>query len=556
MTKESIVMYAREMGVDLSTCTELECEVDVGRKIGALYVVTGKVSKTGRRFKFMMKVFNTDTGAFLAGDTIKAKDLAQLEAGIRVFTQRQMADALNLGAPQAATVAAPAPRAGAPARATSSTTFGGGGGDMKSVMDAKLKEKHCRNTAEQQGKILREQRLTSAVTELEAEATAEFTNLIPTLETCVQLDYKDRAECRDMVTGWLNRVDGAQVRLPAGQEIVETECGNRQEVFPAAERAARIDTSAAEDWMDQLNSQGLSAVTTADYDEARKDELGLGRAQNLRSAAQRYARACSSGHAQACAAYAHMHLSGRGGTTAGQSEASRWYRVGCESGGGESCRKLGERTSAGHGIRGIDARTWYSQALSINQASCGQNDGAGCHSLGTMYRLGQGVLTSATTAVTQFRKACTAGSGAGCRSLGYAYRRGQGTSRNQSSGQNYYKKACSLGDGAGCRNYAVLLEKSRSSSASTYYKKACSMGDGRGCAIIGYRLERGRGVRKNDREAASWYKKACELGDGIGCSNYALATKWGRGVTKNQRVASNYYQMACGLGYTKACSLR
>jgi TPR repeat protein/TolB-like protein len=558
MTKESIATIARDLGVDLSKCTEAECEVDTGRQIGAHFVVTGKVTKTGRRFKFMMKVFNTDTAILLTGDTIRAKDLSELEAELRKFTRIQIAEALDLGAPPAApatTVAAPAPPPGAPARATASTTFGGSG-DMKSAMDAKLKEKRCRNTAEQQGKILRAQRLTNAVTKLESDATAAFTNFVPTLETCVQLDFNERSECRDLVTNWLEKARNAQVQLPAGQELVETECGNRQEVFPEAQATAQIDTSAAQDWLGQLNSQGLNAETTADYDEARKDEFGLGRTQNLRSAAQRYARACNSGHAQACAAYAHMHLSGRGDTTASQSEAARWYGVGCESGDGESCRKLGERTSAGHGIRGIDARTWYNQALSINQASCGQNEGAGCHSLGTMYRLGQGVIKNSTLAVSQFRKACSANSGAGCRSLGYAYRSGQGTSRNQSSGLAYYKKACTLSDGAGCRNYAVQLEKSRSSSAATYYKKACDLGDGRGCAIIGYRMERGRGVRKDTRGAASYYKKACDLGDGMGCSNYALATKWGRGVSKSQMVATNYYKMACNLGYTKACSLR
>jgi TPR repeat protein len=564
MTKESIATIARSMGVDLANCSDLECEVDVGRALQARYVVTGKVTKSGRRFKFMMKIFETRYAELLVGETIRAKDLTGLEAELRKFTRIQIAEALDLGGPQAATttvagpattVAAPAPPPGAPARATASTTFGGSG-DMKSAMDAKLKEKRCRNTAEQQGKILRAQRLTNAVTKLESDATAAFTNFVPTLETCVQLDFNERSECRDLVTNWLEKARNAQVQLPAGQELVETECGNRQEVFPEAQATAQIDTSAAQDWLGQLNSQGLNAETTADYDEARKDEFGLGRTQNLRSAAQRYARACNSGHAQACAAYAHMHLSGRGDTTASQSEAARWYGVGCESGDGESCRKLGERTSAGHGIRGIDARTWYNQALSINQASCGQNEGAGCHSLGTMYRLGQGVIKNSTLAVSQFRKACSANSGAGCRSLGYAYRSGQGTSRNQSSGLAYYKKACTLSDGAGCRNYAVQLEKSRSSSAATYYKKACDLGDGRGCAIIGYRMERGRGVRKDTRGAASYYKKACDLGDGMGCSNYALATKWGRGVSKSQMVATNYYKMACNLGYTKACSLR
>jgi TolB-like protein len=256
MTKESIATIARDLGVDLSKCTEAECEVDTGRQIGAHFVVTGKVSKIGRRFKFMMKIFDTETAALLAGDTIKAKDMAGLEADLRVFTRRQIADALGMKPPQAAPVpvAAPAPSAGAPARATSSTSFGGGG-DMKSAMDAKLKEKRCRSTAEQQGKILREQRLTSAVTQLEAEAKAAYDNLIPTLKVCVQLDFKDRAECRDALTGWLEKVRGAQVQLPAGEETVQTDCGPRLAVFSAAARRASIDTKPAEAMLQKLDKR-------------------------------------------------------------------------------------------------------------------------------------------------------------------------------------------------------------------------------------------------------------------------------------------------------------
>jgi len=250
MTKESIATIARDQGIDLSKCTEAECEVDTGRQIGAHFVVTGKISKIGRTFKFMMKIFDTETAALLTGDTIKAKDMAGLEAELRVFTRTQVAEALGMGSAQVA----PAASASAPALATSSTSFGGGG-DIKSAMDAKLKEKRCRNTAEQQGKILREQRLTTAVTKLESEATAAYDSLKPTLETCVQLDFEDRAECRDALKAWLEKVSGAQVQLPAGEETVQTDCGPRLAVFSAADRRASIDTKSAEAMLKQLDKR-------------------------------------------------------------------------------------------------------------------------------------------------------------------------------------------------------------------------------------------------------------------------------------------------------------
>jgi len=104
MTRESTEALLKGFGTSLAACQEAgECEVEIGRKLQADYVVSGRLTKVGRRFKLTLRLHETESGSLLrdanaSGDTIEALDDA---------TAKAVAD---LAVP----LAAPAPRTEAP----------------------------------------------------------------------------------------------------------------------------------------------------------------------------------------------------------------------------------------------------------------------------------------------------------------------------------------------------------------------------------------------------------------------------------------------------------
>lgn len=78
MTRESI----RELlppGVSLADCAKGQCEVEVGRMIGADYIFTGEVLKFGTSLRLNLKVHHCSSGAFLGSASARAADLDTLE---------------------------------------------------------------------------------------------------------------------------------------------------------------------------------------------------------------------------------------------------------------------------------------------------------------------------------------------------------------------------------------------------------------------------------------------------------------------------------------------
>ena len=75
MTRENMAMMARDMGLDLA-CAEAgaECEVDLGRNIGANLVVSGSLGSLGDNLIATLKLHDTGTGALKASNSTNAKD--------------------------------------------------------------------------------------------------------------------------------------------------------------------------------------------------------------------------------------------------------------------------------------------------------------------------------------------------------------------------------------------------------------------------------------------------------------------------------------------------
>ncbi|MFM8559261.1 MAG: PEGA domain-containing protein, partial [bacterium] len=69
-------------GKTLADCSKGQCEVEVGRTIGADYIVTGEVLKFGDELRLNLKVHHCVSGAFLGSQTAKGSRVRDLESGL------------------------------------------------------------------------------------------------------------------------------------------------------------------------------------------------------------------------------------------------------------------------------------------------------------------------------------------------------------------------------------------------------------------------------------------------------------------------------------------
>ncbi len=90
MTRESI-QELLPPGVRLVDCLSSECEVAVGRRIGADYIVTGEILKFGDELRMNLKVHHCVSGAFLGSETAGGARLADLEGGVAAACGRLFA---------------------------------------------------------------------------------------------------------------------------------------------------------------------------------------------------------------------------------------------------------------------------------------------------------------------------------------------------------------------------------------------------------------------------------------------------------------------------------
>ena len=85
MTRENMMLILDDMGKDAS-CMEGSCEVDIGRNIGADYVVTGNVMWVEDKCLLTLKLYETKTGKLLAGKEVKKERLLDLVEETRAMS--------------------------------------------------------------------------------------------------------------------------------------------------------------------------------------------------------------------------------------------------------------------------------------------------------------------------------------------------------------------------------------------------------------------------------------------------------------------------------------
>ncbi|MEC7987799.1 MAG: tetratricopeptide repeat protein, partial [Myxococcota bacterium] len=78
MTRENIFSLLEDMGKD-SSCIQGECEVDLGRNIGADLIITGNLIRFNKTYSLTLKLFLTSTGTVISIKEIESNDLLEMK---------------------------------------------------------------------------------------------------------------------------------------------------------------------------------------------------------------------------------------------------------------------------------------------------------------------------------------------------------------------------------------------------------------------------------------------------------------------------------------------
>ncbi len=128
MTRESTEALLQANGKTMADCTG-ECEIEVGRKLGADYIVSGRITQIGSSQILTMRLFATADGSLMGDEEASGKTQDQLLDEARAAMVRlikPLGSAVTMApASPAPTAASPQPQAAAASKSSSISSQSG-----------------------------------------------------------------------------------------------------------------------------------------------------------------------------------------------------------------------------------------------------------------------------------------------------------------------------------------------------------------------------------------------------------------------------------------------
>lgn len=295
-------------------------------------------------------------------------------------------------------------------------------------------------------------------------------------------------------------------------------------------------------------------------------EAGLGYlagttvSQDLKRARLLLDRACASGRALACSAYAKMSADAQGVNLTPERETTllqlgcdrgdvnACWRVGkrlldaveqgsatsdqaqsahallgtaCDAGEVNACLELGLSAKSGRGGFPRDLRTsakWLGQA-------CAGDVGAACYELATLQAQPGSILADPIRARQNYDAACKLRTGAACAALAEIYAEGRNVTRNIARARELHEISCELEQVASCHALGSLSLSTDPRGALDNFAQACRAGVASACLEEG-KLWEGRtpGVEPDQQVALDRYAKACSSNVAEACAYAGLLT--------------------------------
>ena len=85
LTRENMLDVLKSMGKDAS-CIDGSCEVEIGRNIGADFILSGEVNRFERMYVLSLKLHNTEQGTLLAADKVRSKSQVDLMDSAKILS--------------------------------------------------------------------------------------------------------------------------------------------------------------------------------------------------------------------------------------------------------------------------------------------------------------------------------------------------------------------------------------------------------------------------------------------------------------------------------------
>jgi len=105
MTKENMLEILRDMDKDIS-CAVGNCEIEIGRNIGADYIISGNILYMEGLYLLTLKLHETGSGNLLSGKEIKSPSLVDLIGDIQNGSAELLQKGLHISLPSMVTTEA------------------------------------------------------------------------------------------------------------------------------------------------------------------------------------------------------------------------------------------------------------------------------------------------------------------------------------------------------------------------------------------------------------------------------------------------------------------
>ena len=263
MTRENMLQILKDQGLSAEDCTG-ECEVEIAKNIGADYVISGNLTKLDELYVLTIKLHETAQSNLLGNKTVETEKKRELLSGAERVGGQVFQEGLNLSPSNNDSSSSGFSNSGG-----FSSSNGGFGGGIQGDLKQKLKEKKCREYAENEAKRQREERISNEVKRLQHEASKAWNAMQEDFSICLELGLEDRVLCQEGLEGWYASATTLKVVLNSGAEKVDTDCGVREEVFDTISRNVEVvEIEEAKQMREKLKRKRLQ-------NSSRKDKKGF-----------------------------------------------------------------------------------------------------------------------------------------------------------------------------------------------------------------------------------------------------------------------------------------
>ncbi|GBC32783.2 hypothetical protein RIR_jg12181.t1 [Rhizophagus irregularis DAOM 181602=DAOM 197198] len=195
--------------------------------------------------------------------------------------------------------------------------------------------------------------------------------------------------------------------------------------------------------------------------------------------------------------------------------------------------------------------------LIVDDIAANSGNSVAQHSLGHIYRNGDGVSKDYDKAFELFKQSAEGGNLDGIVALGYCYNNGIGVSINKKKAFELYQQAANLQHNLAQNNLALMYKNGDVVSrdygkAIELFQQSANSGNSLAQRNLAYMYKNGEGMDKNYNKAFELFKKSAEGGDSDGMMNLGYFYSRGIGTSVDKKRAFELYQQAANLGHSMA----